>query len=57
MLCILILVKPGLPPADFLSVNCEKNPYSGVRGLAPHSFLANSFLLLKAIYWLYFRNE
>ena len=57
MLCILILVKPGLPTADLLLVNCEKNPSSGVRGLAPHSFLANSFLLLKAIYWLYFRNE
>jgi hypothetical protein len=57
MLCILILVKPGLPPADFLSVNCEKNLFSVVRGLAPHSFLASSFLLLKAIYWLYFRNE
>ncbi len=54
MLCILILVKPGLPPADFLSVNCEKNLFSVVRGLAPHSFLANSFLLLKAIYWFTF---
>ncbi len=55
MLCILILVKHGLP-ADFLSVNCKTNPSSGVGGLAPHSLLA-IVSSPKAIHCLYLRND